>query len=200
MNVVYSNALINQFQKTTALKSINRPCHFRNIEYRSVRSSRIFCIPPRPTAQKRRLSALPPHKANASKHSMVLQSVFNCHIFCGYATQAFGTLPVPLCSTAKEPSQHTAQQQKNATLQPPPPFRLCQYKNCLKLNNIMWHYSTASCHAYASIQPHSQSYNNIMLNSQYHSHFDKMEAVFSPIAQPPKATHPNHPFQRCRKK
>jgi len=64
----------------------------------------------------------------------------------------------------------------------------------------MWHYSTASCHAYASIQTHSQSYNNIMLNSQYHSHFDKMEAVFSPNAQPPEATHPNHPFQRCRKK
>jgi len=51
---------------------------------------------------------LPTHKANASKHSMVLQSVFNCHIFCGYAPQAFGTLPVPLCYTAKEPSQHTA--------------------------------------------------------------------------------------------
>jgi len=33
-----------------------------------------------------------------------------------------------------------------------------------------------------------------MLNSQYHSHFDKMEAVFSPTAQPPKATHPNLPF------
>jgi hypothetical protein len=66
--------------------------------------------------------------------------------------------------------------------------------------NIKCHYSTASCHAYASIQTHSQSYNNIMLNSQYHSHFDKMEAVFSPNAQPPKATHPNHPFQRCRKK
>jgi DNA replication ATP-dependent helicase Dna2 len=65
-------------------------------------------LSPRPTAQKRRLSALPTHKANASKHSMVLQSVFNCHIFCGYAPQAFGTLPVPLCSTAKEPSQHTA--------------------------------------------------------------------------------------------
>ena len=63
---------------------------------------------PRPNAQKRWLSALPPHKANASKHSMVLQSVFNCHIFCGYAPQAFGTLSAPLCSTAKEPSQHTA--------------------------------------------------------------------------------------------
>ena len=54
--------------------------------------------------------------------------------------------------------------------------------------------------AYASIQPHRLSHNNIMLNSQYHSHFDKMEAVFSPTAQPPNATHPDHPFQRCRKK
>jgi len=47
----------------------------------------------------------------------------------------------------------------------------------------MWHYITASSHAYASIQTHSQSYNNIMLNSQYHSHFDKMEAVFAPNTQ-----------------
>ena len=42
------------------------------------------------------------------KPSKVLQSVFNCHIFCGYATNAIGTLPVSLRSTAKEPSQYKA--------------------------------------------------------------------------------------------
>ncbi|QQR94801.1 MAG: hypothetical protein IPJ93_13665 [Bacteroidota bacterium] len=38
----------------------------------------------------------------------VLQSVFNCHTFCGYASKAIGTLPVPLRYTAKEPSQSKA--------------------------------------------------------------------------------------------
>jgi hypothetical protein len=32
-------------------------------------------------------------------------AIFNCHTFCGYAPHAFGTLPVPLRYTAKEPSQ-----------------------------------------------------------------------------------------------
>ena len=63
----------------------------------------------------------------------------------------------------------------------------------------MWHYSTASCHAYASIQTHRQSYNNIMLNSQYHSHFDKMEAVFSPNAHPPKPHTPTTLFSGAEK-
>jgi hypothetical protein len=42
------------------------------------------------------------------KPSMVLQSVFNFHTFCGYASKAIGTLPVPLRYTAKEPSQSKA--------------------------------------------------------------------------------------------
>jgi len=31
-------------------------------------------------------------------------AIFNCHPFCGYAPNTFGTLPVPLRHTAKEPS------------------------------------------------------------------------------------------------
>lgn len=58
----------------------------------------------------------------------------------------------------------------------------------------MWHYSTASCHAYASIQPHSQSYNNIMLNSQYHSHFVKWKPSFLPTHSPPKPHTPTTLF------
>ena len=54
--------------------------------------------------------------------------------------------------------------------------------------------------AYASIQPHRLSHNNIMLNSQYHSHFDKMEAVFSPTAQPPQCHTPQPPFSAVQKK
>jgi len=53
--------------------------------------------------------------------------------------------------------------------------------------------------AYASIQPHRLSHNNIMLNSQYHSHFDKMEAVFSPNAQPPKPHTPTTLFSGAEK-
>ena len=48
--------------------------------------------------------------------------------------------------------------------------------------------------AYASIQPHKKSYNNIMLNSQYHSHFDKMEAVFLANPHPPKPRTPTTLF------
>ena len=63
----------------------------------------------------------------------------------------------------------------------------------------MWHYSTASCHAYASIQTHSQSYNNIMLNSQYHSHFDKMEAVILADPHPPMPHTPPTLFSGAEK-
>ena len=36
-----------------------------------------------------------------------------------------------------------------------------------------------------------KSYKNIMLSIQYHSHFEKMEAVFSAIAPTLRATHPS---------
>ena len=51
-------------------------------------------------------------------------------------------------------------------------------KNWRKLNNIMWHYSIFSPIAYASIQPHKKSYNNIMLNSQHNSSPQKQFVVY----------------------
>jgi len=45
--------------------------------------------------------------------------IFNCHTFCSYAAKPFGTLPIPLRSIVKEPSQHTAYLQKDGLPQSP---------------------------------------------------------------------------------
>ena len=63
---------------------------------------------PQANAQKNTALGFAKTQSQYTKPSKVLQSVFNCHIFCGYATTALGTLPVPFHFTAKEPSQPTA--------------------------------------------------------------------------------------------
>ncbi|TAE82983.1 MAG: hypothetical protein EAY81_08725 [Bacteroidetes bacterium] len=72
-------------------------------------------------------------------------AIFNCHTFCGYAPHAFGTLPVPLRYTAKEPSQ-------------------AQHSNKKPLHSNHHHRS-----AYASIKI-GGSYLNIMLPYVFASH------------------------------
>jgi hypothetical protein len=78
-------------------------------------------------------------------------------------------------------------------------FAYASIKNVGSYINIMWHYSTAFSPAYASIQPHSQSYNNIMLSIQHHSCPYQSRAVFSPTAPTQKPNSPP-PFQRSEKK
>jgi len=45
--------------------------------------------------------------------------IFNCHTFCSYAAKPFGTLPIPLRSVVKEPSQRKAYPQKAGLPQSP---------------------------------------------------------------------------------
>ena len=73
-------------------------------------------------------------------------------------------------------------------------------KNVGSYINIMWHYSTAFFPAYASIQPHSQSYNNIMLSSLHHSCPYQSRAVISANATHPKTVNSPPPFSAVRKK
>jgi len=58
----------------------------------------------------------------------------------------------------------------------------------------MWHYITFSPLLMQASKRTKKSYNNIMLNSQYHSHFDKMEAVFLADPHPPKPRTPTTLF------
>ena len=78
-------------------------------------------------------------------------------------------------------------------------FAYASIKNVGSYINIMWHYSTAFSPAYASIQPHSQSYNNIMLSIQHHSCPYQSRAVFLPAAPTPRTTIPHHPFSGQKK-
>ncbi len=76
-----------------------------------------------------------PHKANASTSSMVLPPFLTVILFvwCGQRIQHIAILiPLKLHCGSKELCNPT-HKQKDATLQPPPPFRLCQYKNWRKL-------------------------------------------------------------------
>lgn len=85
-------------------------------------------------------------------------AIFNCHTFCGYAPHAFGTLPVPLRYTAKEPSQ-------------------LQHSNKKPLHSNHHHRS-----AYASIKI-GGSYLNIMLPHVFASHSlpARTSSILNPI-------------------
>jgi hypothetical protein len=102
-------------------------------------------------------------------------AIFNCHTFCGYAPHAFGTLPVPLRYTAKEPSQ--PQHSNKKTLHSNHHHRSAYAS--IKIGGSILKHNVALCVrfaqpfaiAYASIQPHRLSHKNIMLSSQHHSTF-----------------------------
>ena len=76
-----------------------------------------------------------------------IAAIFNCHTFCLVWANAYSTLLSSFryryIAVAKSCAT-TPHQKKDATLQPPPPFRLWQYKNWRKLNNIMQYYVFAT--------------------------------------------------------
>lgn len=83
-------------------------------------------------------------------------AIFNCHTFCGYAPQAFGTLPVPLRYTAKEPSQPKHSNKKPLHSNHHHRFAYASIKNggsILKHNAVLCVRFAQPPIAYASIPP-----------------------------------------------
>ena len=85
-----------------------------------------------------RLSFLPFPAANPS-------IVFFCHTFCNLSHCSPLSILVPLHYTAVANKLPIRTKQKVATLQPPPPFRLCQKKNNPKLFIITASYGNTIC-------------------------------------------------------
>lgn len=97
-------------------------------------------------AQKNTALARPqPHKPYASSVFYGIAAVCNCHTFCVVFCQRSTAHCNPRSCGCKELSPNAEKtKQKDTSLQPPPPFRLCQYANRRKLSYIMWHYRFAS--------------------------------------------------------
>ena len=72
--------------------------------------------------------------------SMALPPNCNCHTFCVVFANAPQHIAILVPAVAKSCPNTQKTKQKDTALQPPPPFRLCQYANRWKLSYIMWHY------------------------------------------------------------
>ena len=79
--------------------------------------------------------------------------LWHCHrfatviLFALFFANAPQHIAILVPAVAKSCPNLKKTKQKDTALQPPPPFRLCQYANRRKLSYIMWHYSTFP-HAY----------------------------------------------------
>jgi hypothetical protein len=91
---------------------------------------------------------LQPHKANPSKHSMVLQSVFNCHTFCVGCSQPIQhiaiLIPLKLHCGSKELCQSSTPNKKTFHSNHHHRSIYASIKTAWSYLNIMLPYSTFS--------------------------------------------------------
>ena len=148
--------------------------------------------------------------------SMALPPICNCHTFCVVFANALQHIAILVPAVAKSCPNTQKTKQKGTALQPPPPFRLCQYANRWKLSYIMWHYSTFSprlqattptqkcpiitlCKIANAIVRYPKKYPNAPSPRSYFSGIGSR--IFSSQRLAHASCHaPHHPFQRCRNK